>query len=91
MKNAQGKPVIVTETETNYIALTKSGKTTHQLMKEYAANKFETNEFDRLFDRAYEFGTIYGTAFYDECIDKILGTIGITNDEIMEMITEELL
>lgn len=55
----------------------ETGKTPHQILKEFVAEYTKSNEFDRVFDKAYNIGLEQGTKAYDKCIELILNTLQI--------------
>jgi hypothetical protein len=67
----------------------KTGKSPHVIMKEHFQQKFKSNEFDRVFDRAYQIGQEQGTAAYDKAIEIILETVKMPEDEVFEVLRNQ--
>lgn len=73
--------------ETVVIQLTSNdGQEPHQIIKDYVAEKMQTRDFDACFDKCYELGLSNGTAMYDRAMNYTLATIGITPEEVINML-----
>lgn len=67
----------------------ETGKTPHQILKEFVAEYTNSNEFDKVFDKAYNIGLEQGTEAYDKCIELILKTLNIPEAKAFAALREQ--